>query len=95
MHFVTSGYYLVQGMLLASGGPDLFRKLLEKGPDHRITQPAVFATANLAASNHAAQEALRESGTHSTANWSCPPQGCISILNEKEKMCLLLLPEAR
>ena len=63
----------MQGMLLASGGPDLFRKLLEKGPDHRITQPAVYATANLAASNHAAQEALRESGTQSTANWTCPP----------------------
>ena len=52
----------LQALLLDLSGADLLTRLIGNGPDQRITQLALYATANLAARNSAAQEALRESG---------------------------------
>ena len=49
-------------MLIELGGPELVTTLLGQGPKQRITQPAVYATANLAAGNQGAQDALADAG---------------------------------
>ena len=43
-------------------GIELLTRLLGSGPDQRITQPVLYAVANLAARNTAAQDAIRTSG---------------------------------
>lgn len=58
----------LQASFLELGGSELLNRLIGNGPDQRITQPALYAAANLAAKNIAAQEALHESGTVNLVN---------------------------
>lgn len=61
-----------QGLLLGLGGSELLTKLVGNGPDQRITQPTLYAIANLASKSKAGQDSLNESGAPSIS-WQILP----------------------